>query len=67
MNKIKVQTALDWFVKQLKKGKELKNITKLLEQAKKMEKEQIKEAWIDGVTNWDSEKEVEDYIKEIFK
>jgi hypothetical protein len=32
-----------------------------------MEKEQIKEAWIDGVTNWDSEKEVEDYIKEIFK
>ena len=32
-----------------------------------MEKEQIKDAWIDGVTNWDSEKEVEDYINETFK
>jgi hypothetical protein len=37
------------------------------EQAKAMEKEQIEDAWFDGVTNWDSEKEVEDYIKEIFK
>ena len=37
------------------------------EQAKTMEKEQVKDAWFDGVTNWDSEKEVEDYIKETFK
>ena len=34
---------------------------------KAMEKEQIKDAWFDGVTNWDSEKEVEDYIKETFE
>ena len=39
----------------------------VLDKAKEMEKEQIKEAWFDGVTNWDSEKEVEDYINETFK
>jgi hypothetical protein len=37
--------------------------TELLE----MEEKQIKNAWIDGVLNWDSEKEVEDYINETFK
>lgn len=42
-------------------------LIELIEQAKEMEKEQIKNAWIDGVTNWDSEKEVENYIKETFK
>ena len=33
----------------------------------KKEKEQIMDAWIDGVTNWDSEKRVADYINETFK
>lgn len=42
-------------------------MSEAFEQAKEMEKEQIKNAWIDGITNWDSEKEVEDYIKETFK
>ena len=36
-------------------------------QANKMFEEQIKDAWFDGVTNWDSEKDVEDYINETFK
>ena len=39
----------------------------LINQAKAREREQIKDAWFDGVTNWDSEKNVEDYIKETFK
>jgi hypothetical protein len=39
----------------------------IIDQANKMFEEQIKNAWIDGVTNWDSEKEVEDYINETFK
>ena len=59
------QTAVEWLVdKYIIVG----GITKtMVEQAKAMEKEQIMDAWFDGVTNWDSEKEVEDYIKETFK
>ena len=37
------------------------------EQAKEMEKEQIIEAWVDGVINWDSEKEAQQYYKVTFK
>ena len=60
------QTAVEWLVDKLQifATEEEMNI---IEQAKEMEKEQIKDAWFDGVTNWDSEKEVEDYIKETFK
>ena len=60
------QTAVEWLEIQLfkKQGKFNKSD---IDQAKEMEKEQIKDAWFDGVTNWDSEKEVEDYINETFK
>jgi len=73
------QTAVEWQFEQLFNSFEkfnngeytfndyLKRNLEIREQAKEMEKEQIKNAWIDGVTNWDSEKEVEDYINEIFK
>ena len=75
------KTAVEWLVEQLKeydfadiKDNEyyiIKIPTWILKekeiQAKAMEKEQIKDAWFDGVTNWDSEKEVEDYINETFK
>lgn len=61
------QTAVEWLVEQVVNRTDRMYFLKEFEQAKKMEKEQIKEAWIDGVTNWDSEKEVEDYIKETFK
>jgi hypothetical protein len=63
------QTAVEWLIEQLKENNMLTfdEWTELVEKAKAMEKEQIKDAWVDGVTNWDSEKEVEDYIKETFK
>jgi len=32
-----------------------------------MEKEQIMDAWIDGLINWDSEKQAEQYYNETFK
>lgn len=38
-----------------------------LEQAKEMEEKQIIEAWVDGVINWDSEKESQQYYNETFK
>jgi hypothetical protein len=65
------QTAVEWLFNQMSNVAagyvtEL-NEQEILNKAKEMEKEQIKDAWFDGVTNWDSEKEVEDYIKETFK
>lgn len=57
-----MKTAVEWLIEQLTEIH-----PKAFEQAKAMEKEQIKDAWFDGVTNWDSEKEVEDYINETFK
>lgn len=77
-----MKTAVELFIEQLEaQGESWENVSigriqisikvedylKLIEQANKMFEEQIKNAWIDGVTNWDSEKEVEDYIKETFK
>ena len=62
------ETAVEFLVKTLELDTRFNGImTNVIEQAKEMEKEQIKDAWFDGVTNWDSEKEVEDYIKETFK
>ena len=77
-----MKTAVELFIEQLEaQGESWENVSigriqisikvedylKLIEQANKMFEEQIKNAWIDGVTNWDSEKEVEDYINETFK
>jgi hypothetical protein len=50
MNK---QTAVEWLVEQIEKDENVRlrglNIRNLLEQAKKMEKEQIETAWHDGI------------------
>ncbi len=67
-----MKTAIEEFTLALIRAKAIKpsatkDFVKANTKAKEMEKEQIKNAWIDGVTNWDSEKEVEDYINEIFK
>jgi len=65
----KKQTAVDWLVEQLKErgyaGEFPPHL--LFELAKEMEKQQIIETWFDGVTSWDSEKEVEDYIKQTYE
>ena len=68
------QTAVEWFWLNLTDDligdlapEKIFKIYELIEQAKAIEKEQIKDAWFDGVTNWDSEKEVEQYYNETFK
>ena len=63
------QTAVEWLVQWLKDNPISygNSYDKAIEQANKIFEEQVKNAWIDGVTNWDSEKEVEDYYKETFK
>jgi hypothetical protein len=64
-----MKTAVEWLVEWLKNNPISygNSYDKAIEQANKMFEEQIKEAWVDGVINWDSEKEVEDYLNETFK
>lgn len=61
------QTAVNWLVEKIQQANPTFKFDALVRQAKQMEKEQIESAWIDGVTNWDSEKVVEDYINKTFK
>ncbi len=37
-----------------------------LKQAKAMHRKEIEDSWLDGVGNWDSEKEAEQYYNEKF-
>ena len=74
-----MKTAVEWYnlkVIELMKQREQGNIDVLefrnqldllLAQANKMFEEQIIEAWVDGVINWDSEKESQQYYNETFK
>ena len=61
------QTAVEWLIEKIQQANPTFKFDALIREAKAIEKEQIMNAWFDGVTNWDSEKEVEDYIKETFK
>lgn len=61
------QTAVEWLVEKIQQANPTFKFDALIREAKAIEKEQIMNAWFYGVTNWDSEKEVEDYIKETFK
>jgi hypothetical protein len=64
-----MKTAVEWLVEWLKNNPISygNSYDKAIEQANKMFEEQIKEAWVDGVINWDSEKVAEDYVNETFK
>lgn len=67
------QTAVEWFTNQLEKHyvfQDIKNTTAFLH-AKQMEKEQIKDAWIDGdnsdcLSEQDSSDFAEQYYNETF-
>lgn len=60
------QTAVEWLVEQVF-GKHTYVWNDVIEKAKQKEREQIKDAWLDGISNWDSEKEVEQYYNETYK
>jgi hypothetical protein len=74
------QTAVEWFEKNISKYisyhydkayEEHDEVTKIFEQAKAMEKEQIKDAWIDGdnsdcLSEQDSSDFAEQYYNETF-
>jgi hypothetical protein len=60
------QTAVEWLINELNKvGFNFENLDlNVFEQVKEMEKQQIIDAWIDGLSNWDNEKEAEQYYNE---
>jgi hypothetical protein len=63
-----MKTAVEWLVEEINK---LTGLTIIMDepcvqQANKMFEEQIIETWVDGVINWDSEKEAQQYYNETF-
>jgi hypothetical protein len=59
------QTALQWFLDRLPHSIETQ-FSKQIQQALQMEREQIMYAWVDGVINWDNEKEAKHYYNETY-
>ena len=57
------QTAVEWLIDQYCKGNYLIEIAY---QAKEIEKQQIIDAYNEGLSNWDSEQESEQYYKETY-
>ena len=62
------QSSIEWLVEQLKPAITLqeKYINEFLQKAKAMHRKEIEDSWLDGVGNWDSEKEAEQYYNKIF-
>jgi len=66
------QTAVQWLAKELKKRYTSVNFDKLFEQAKQMEKEQIKNGYVEGCGDWflheaTDKNRAEEYYNETFK
>jgi hypothetical protein len=57
------QTAVEWLIDQYCKGNYLIEIA---DQAKEMERQQIIDAYNEGLSNWDSEQEAEQYYTETY-
>lgn len=47
------QTAVEWFIQQIFKIDNDMNIDEIIDKAKEMEKEQIKDAYLRGIKNYD--------------
>ena len=62
------QTAVEWLIEQLKENNMLTfdEWTELVEQAKAMEEQQIKNAWLNSLTKGDFNS-AEEYYNETFK
>ena len=62
----KKKSSIEWLENQLKERYSLMNSEPLFEQAKQMEKEQIKEAVKYGYSDWGSAKDAEQYYNETY-
>jgi hypothetical protein len=70
------QTSIDWYSDKLLEilGELVNNFTTeqtmanhyALKQAKEMHKKEIIDTWFDGISNWDNEKEAEQYYEQTY-
>lgn len=66
----KKQTAVNWLIEQMKKPYADKHIMDILDQAKQLEKQQIKNAYVKGQSDCEiftMESESEQYYKETYE
>ena len=73
MNK---QTAFQWYMEQhniivrlydnISVEERFDRFQDIIKKTQEMEKQHIKDAWLNGVENWDSETDFEDYYNETF-
>ena len=60
------QSSIEWFIDQI--DTQYPNcLEKEIQQAKKLHKQEIINAWNDGVVNWDSCKDDEQYYKDTYE
>jgi hypothetical protein len=64
----KQMTAVEWFIEELGEYFPIGigGIELMVFKAKELEKQQIIDAWYDGVRNWDNEKTSEQYYNETY-
>ena len=60
------ETAIEWLYETLWKQNDYSLPSNILEQAKEMEKQQIIDAYNEGLYNWDSEQTEEQYYTQIY-
>ena len=69
----KKQTAVEWLEWQINLGLSERGLISAIKEAKQMEKEQIKNSYLDGDSNgcgcydWSTEEQAEDYYNETYK
>jgi hypothetical protein len=62
---MKKTSAVEWLEQIIYDDKEF-SLLEVFEQAKEKEKQQIIDAWFDGISNWDNEKEAEQYYEQTY-
>lgn len=66
----KKQSSVDWLQKAIFDKIHMnsnKTYGYIINKAKAMHRKEIEDSWLDGVGNWDSEKEAEQYYNETFE
>ena len=64
MSNNKQQTTVDWIEQEMLKGN--LSLKEILEQAKEMEKEKLKDSWVEGSIHWGTNKTFEQYYEETY-
>jgi len=73
---MKKQSAFQWYMEQhniivrlydnISVEERFDRFQDIIKKTQEMEKQHIKDAWLNGVQNWDSETDFEDYYNETF-